>query len=94
VPFFWTNQYGISLRYVGNAQKFDNVVFRGKAADRQFVAFYVLDGKLQAAAGVKHDREMDAIEFILRDGLPLTVEQMQDEDFDLVRYAVEGKELV
>lgn len=91
VPFFWTNQAGISLRYVGNAQKFDDVVFRGKAADRQFIAFYVVDGKLQAAAGVKHDRDLDALEFILRDGLPLTVEQMQDKDFDLVKYAVEKR---
>lgn len=94
VPFFWTTQVGISLRYVGNAQKFDDVIFRGKAADRQFIAFYLLDGKLQAAAGVKHDRELDAIEFILCDGLPLTVEQMQDEDFDLVKYAVEAKSAV
>jgi NADPH-dependent 2,4-dienoyl-CoA reductase/sulfur reductase-like enzyme/nitrite reductase/ring-hydroxylating ferredoxin subunit len=88
VPFFWTTQAGISLRYVGHAEKFDDVVFRGKAVDRDFIAFYVQDGKLQAAAGVKHDLEMDALEFILRDGLPLTVEQMADKNFDLVAHAL------
>lgn len=88
VPFFWTNQAGIALRYVGHADRFDDVVFRGKASDRAFIAFYVADGALQAAAGVKRDREMDAIELILRDGLPLTVAQMEDEQFDLVAYAL------
>jgi NADPH-dependent 2,4-dienoyl-CoA reductase/sulfur reductase-like enzyme/nitrite reductase/ring-hydroxylating ferredoxin subunit len=88
VPFFWTTQAGISLRYVGHVAKYDDVIFRGKAANRDFIAFYVADGKLKAAAGVKHDREMTAIEVILRDGLPLTKEQMEDEHFDLVAYAL------
>lgn len=91
VPFFWTNQAGIGLRYVGNAAKFEDVIFRGKAANRDFIAFYMADGKLQAAAGVKHDRDMDALEFILRDGLPLTKAQMEDEKFDLVAYALGKK---
>jgi hypothetical protein len=46
------------------------------------------DGKLQAASGVKHDRDLDAIEFILRDSLSLTKEQMEDEKFDLVAFAL------
>ena len=33
---------------------------------------------------------MDAIEFLLMDGKPLTPEQMRDESFDLVAYAVSG----
>jgi len=32
--------------------------------------------------------EMAAIEFILRDNMALTAEQMRDEAFDLVKYAV------
>jgi NADPH-dependent 2,4-dienoyl-CoA reductase/sulfur reductase-like enzyme/nitrite reductase/ring-hydroxylating ferredoxin subunit len=91
VPFFWTTQAGISLRYVGHAEQFDDVIFRGKASAREFVAFYVADGKLQAAAGVKRDREIDALELIMRDGLPLTVEQMEDENFDLVAHALGKK---
>ena len=91
IPFFWTNQAGIGLRYVGYSPKQEDVIFRGKAANRDFIAFYVADGKLQAAAGVKHDRDMDAIEFILRDGLSLTKEQMQDEKFDLVAHALGKK---
>ncbi|HLU10030.1 MAG TPA: FAD-dependent oxidoreductase [Oceanobacillus sp.] len=91
VPFFWTNQAGIGLRYVGYAPEYDDVIFRGKAQDRDFIAFYVTNGKLQAAAGVKRDRDMDAIEFILLDDMPLTKEQMENESFDLVAYALGKK---
>ena len=94
VPFFWTNQAGIALRYVGHAEQFDDVLFRGKASDREFIAFYVADGQLQAAAGVKRDRELDAIELILRDGLPLSAEQMEDERFDLIAHALGKKAAV
>ncbi|MFO7323815.1 MAG: FAD-dependent oxidoreductase [Chloroflexota bacterium] len=91
VPFFWTNQWGLSLRYVGHATKWDGIVFRGSPEERQFIAFYVQDGRLRAAAGMKHDRDMDAIEFILRDRLPLTPEQMRDPSFDLVAYARQSR---
>ena len=88
VPFFWTNQWTIGLRYVGHASDWDEIIYRGGTPDtREFVAFYIHDGVLVAAAGVKRDREMDAIEFILRDRLPLTPAQMRDADFDLVAYA-------
>ena len=44
-----------------------------------------------AVAGSGYDQELDAIEFILRDRLPLTPTQIRDESFDLVKYAVQAK---
>ncbi|MFN8419443.1 MAG: FAD-dependent oxidoreductase [Anaerolineae bacterium] len=88
IPFFWTNQWDIIFDYVGYAEKWDEIIYRyGKPADKNFLAFYVADGKLLAAAGMQRDTELDAIEFILRDAKPLTVDQMRDEKFDLVKYA-------
>lgn len=92
VPFFWTNQWKLALRYVGHAAKWDEIIYRdGTPESKSFVAFFVQDGRLRAAAGVKHDCEMDAIEFILRDGLPLTPDQMRDPSFDLVAHALESQ---
>ncbi len=88
VPFFWTSQWGFSLRYVGHAEGWDEIIYRGNPDEKNFIAFYIKEGKLKAAAGSKHDQEMAAIEFILRDVLPLTPDQMRDEGFDLVEYAV------
>ena len=90
VPFFWTEQWGITLNYVGHAEGWDEIIYRGKPEAKDFIAFYVKDGKLKAAAGAGRDRDLDALEFILRDGLPLTPAQMRDSSFDLVAYAVGG----
>lgn len=87
VPFFWTSQWGISLRYVGHASDWDVTIIRGQPSEKDFIAFYVKDGRMLAAAGCGRDQDMDALELILRDEMPLSVEQMRDEDFDLVRYA-------
>ncbi len=88
VPFFWTTQWGFTVRYVGHAEGWDEIIYRGSPEDKDFVAFYVKDGALKAAAGTKHDQVMDAIEFILLEGKPLTPDQMRDEGFDLIQYAV------
>ncbi len=97
VPFFWTAQWGTELRYVGHAEKWDEIIYRGdplapaKAEKgNPFIAFYVLDGKLKAATGSHTDAEIDALEFILRDGMALSPAQMRDPKFDLVAFA-EGK---
>lgn len=90
VPFFWTTQWKTTLNYVGHATSWDEIIVRGKVEDRDFIAFYVSGGKMLAALGCgwSHDAEMDAIEFILRDKMPLTPEQMRNASFDLVGYAV------
>jgi NADPH-dependent 2,4-dienoyl-CoA reductase/sulfur reductase-like enzyme/nitrite reductase/ring-hydroxylating ferredoxin subunit len=78
VPFFWTNQWKIALRYVGHAEKWDEIIYRyGKPETKDFIAFYVQGGKLLAAAGMNRDTEMDAIEFILKAQKPLSVEVRQ-----------------
>jgi NADPH-dependent 2,4-dienoyl-CoA reductase/sulfur reductase-like enzyme/nitrite reductase/ring-hydroxylating ferredoxin subunit len=86
VPFFWTTQWQLTLNYVGHATQWDEIIYRGTPAQKQFVAFYVTDGKLQAAAGCGHDQDLIAVEFVLKHGLPLSVEQIRDTTFSLVDY--------
>ena len=91
VPFFWTTQWKITLNYVGHAATWDEIIFwGGTPEDRQFIAFYVSGGKLQAAAGCGYDTEMDAIELILRDHMPLTLNQMRDPGLNLSAFARGG----
>ncbi|MEP7287607.1 MAG: oxidoreductase C-terminal domain-containing protein, partial [Chloroflexota bacterium] len=59
----------------------------GTPEQKKFVAFFVAGGNLKAAIGCEQDTDLDAIEFILRDGMPLTPQQMRDPAFDLVAYA-------
>lgn len=87
VPFFWTAQWGTRLRYVGFAGDWDEIVYRGAVQDGDFIAFYLNDGELRAAAGISHDREMSALEMIMKHNLPLSKEQMRSDDFDLIALA-------
>jgi apoptosis-inducing factor 3 len=87
IPFFWTKQWDINLRSVGFAKDWDEIIYRGDVEAKNFIAFYVKNNQLQAAVSCKRDAETCAVEFILRDKMPLTREQMANADFDLIAYA-------
>ena len=61
VPFFWTKQVNLSIRYVGHTRGWDEIIFDGDVASKSFVAFYVKNNEVQAAAGCKRDKQMAAI---------------------------------
>ncbi len=67
-PFFWTQQYGKSLRYAGHAERWDEIIYQGEVAKQDFLAFYVLDTRIIAAAGMNHDAEMIYITELLGQG--------------------------
>ena len=68
VPFFWTGQFGVSLRYVGHAEAWDTVVIDGSLDDRQFLAGYVRDGEIQALAAVGRDQDAAAFHLLMSQG--------------------------
>lgn len=72
VPFFWSNQQGKRINYVGHATKVDDIIYDGDPAeDDTFLACYVQDGQVKAAAGLKRDQDIIAIkELIQQDRMP------------------------
>ncbi|MCA8832400.1 FAD-dependent oxidoreductase [Hymenobacter pini] len=68
VPFFWTQQFGKSLRYAGHAEAWDEVIFHGDVRRHKFLALYAYQNKLVAAAGMQHDDDMICIEELMRRG--------------------------
>ena len=58
VPFFWTKQYDVSVRYVGRAAEWDEVVVDGDVSRGNFIARYYDEGAHRASAAVGRDREM------------------------------------
>jgi NADPH-dependent 2,4-dienoyl-CoA reductase/sulfur reductase-like enzyme/nitrite reductase/ring-hydroxylating ferredoxin subunit len=65
VPFFWSNQFDLALTYVGYATGWDEVFYWGDVSSYEFVAFYVKNGRVAAAAGNYRDRDIMAIEQLL-----------------------------
>jgi NADPH-dependent 2,4-dienoyl-CoA reductase/sulfur reductase-like enzyme/nitrite reductase/ring-hydroxylating ferredoxin subunit len=68
VPFFWTEQFDAYLLYVGYAPNWEEIIWHGRAKDREFVAFYVHHGRVAAAAGMGYDYGLAYIAEALRAG--------------------------
>ena len=57
VPFFWSDQYGSRLQYLGRASSDDEVqVVHGSIDERAWVALYGRDGQLRGALGVNQPK--------------------------------------
>ncbi|TXF87798.1 Rieske 2Fe-2S domain-containing protein [Neolewinella aurantiaca] len=61
VPYFWSNQQGTNIRYVGHATDYDEIVLDGTPGEGPFIAFYLKGDHCQAALGVKRDADIAAI---------------------------------
>ncbi len=68
VPFFWTEQFDTYLYYVGHVHSWEEIIWHGKVQDRTFVAFYVKNGQVLAAAGCGYDHGMAYIAELMRVG--------------------------
>lgn len=49
VPYFYSDQYDFGMEYRGWAPSWDRVVFRGDPINREFLAFWLRDGRVAAA---------------------------------------------
>ncbi len=85
-PYFWTQQYGKSLRYVGHAEKWDQIIYHGDVARQNFLALYVLDGRIIAAAGMNRDVDIIYVAELLEQGrLPAPAEASEGIDWSAVK---------
>jgi apoptosis-inducing factor 3 len=66
LPIFWTMQFQFPLRYVGHAEQWDEIIFNGDLQTRQFIAFYIKDNQVLAAASSQRDTETAAISELMR----------------------------
>ena len=84
VPFFWTRQFDVGLLYVGHAASWSEIIFQGSVAARDFLAFYLKDDQVLAVAGMNRDREMAAIEELMREDRMPSRTQLKDGFPDLL----------
>ena len=70
VPYFFTDQYDLGMEYSGYVEPgaYDQVVFRGDVAGREFVAFWLAGGRVLAGMNVNVWDVTDPIRALVRSG--------------------------
>jgi 3-phenylpropionate/trans-cinnamate dioxygenase ferredoxin reductase subunit len=56
-PFFWSEQFGTTIRYSGYAPRWDQVLVDGEIDSGSFTIRYFADGLHCASASVGRDRD-------------------------------------
>jgi apoptosis-inducing factor 3 len=87
IPFFWTRQYEESLKYIGFAGEYENIAYRGNVEGGRFLAGFYREGRLQAVAGLRKDKEIILLGQMIKARASIPAEQFEDEKVALVEYA-------
>ena len=83
IPYFYSDQYDVGMEYAGYAPSWDRVVFRGDPASREFIAFWLADGRVLAGMNVNVWDVTDAIQALIASGGQVDVARLADPDVAL-----------
>ncbi|MFJ8598187.1 NAD(P)/FAD-dependent oxidoreductase [Streptomyces shenzhenensis] len=80
VPYFFSDQYDLGMEYSGWAPpgSYDQVVIRGDAGKREFIAFWVKEGRVLAGMNVNVWDVTDPIQQLIRSGARVNTERLAD----------------
>ena len=80
VPYFFTDQYDLGMEYSGYVEPgaYDQVVFRGDVAGREFVAFWLAGGQVLAGMNVNVWDVTAPIQALVRSGRAVDAAALAD----------------
>jgi NADPH-dependent 2,4-dienoyl-CoA reductase/sulfur reductase-like enzyme/nitrite reductase/ring-hydroxylating ferredoxin subunit len=82
IPFFWTDQAKAHLLYVGHVQKWDDLIIDGEVSSGDFMAYFVKDDKILAAATTNREKEIAAIQELMQFNLMPKPAKVQKDRID------------
>ncbi|MGN6217130.1 MAG: NAD(P)/FAD-dependent oxidoreductase [Solirubrobacterales bacterium] len=83
VPYFFSDQYDVGMEYAGQATSWDRVVFRGDPASREFIAFWLEDGRVLAGMNVNVWDVNETIQKLAGDRAQVDAAELEDPDVPL-----------
>jgi 3-phenylpropionate/trans-cinnamate dioxygenase ferredoxin reductase component len=90
IPYFFSDQYDVGMEYAGYATDWDEVVFRGDTESREFIAFWLKDGRVLAGMNVNVWEVTDDIQKLIRSRVKVDVARLTDPDVPLDQLAEKG----
>ena len=83
IPYFFSDQYDAAMEYSGHAAEWDEVVFRGDRAGREFIAFWVKDERVVAGMNMNVWDVSDPIRELIRLRQPVNRRALADPSIPL-----------
>ena len=83
VPYFFSDQYDVGMEYAGHSRPGDDVVFRGDLAGREFIAFWLRDGRVTAGMNVNVWDVNEHLQALVRSGATVDPGRLRDPDVPL-----------
>ena len=83
IPYFFSDQYDSGMEYSGHATDWDEVVFRGDTDAREFIAFWLKDGRVVAGMNMNVWDVSDAIRDLIGSRRRLDPVELADPDIPL-----------
>ncbi|OEV01739.1 NAD(P)/FAD-dependent oxidoreductase [Streptomyces oceani] len=78
VPYFWSDQFGRFVQYLGRYAEGDELVHRGDPLDPAWTVCWLRDGKLTALLSVDRPRDLAQARKLLPRGVPMDSELLAD----------------
>jgi 3-phenylpropionate/trans-cinnamate dioxygenase ferredoxin reductase subunit len=84
IPYFFSDQYDVGMEYAGYATDWDEVVFRGDVDAREFIAFWLKDGRVLAGMNVNVWDVTDDIQALIRSRTQVSAHDVSDPGITLL----------
>ena len=83
VHWFWSDQYDVNLQYAGFHQSSDRLVVRGSLEARDFIAFYLDQGRIDAVVAVNRGKDVRRAMPLIKARVAVAPGRLHDEGADL-----------
>ncbi|XP_029375611.1 apoptosis-inducing factor 3-like [Echeneis naucrates] len=80
IPFYWTVLQGKTIRYAGYGEGYTEIVMKGKFEDRKFLALYIKNDEVIAAASLNYDPAASAVAERFAAGQVITKKEAQSDN--------------
>lgn len=78
LPWFWSDQYDVNLQTAGAPERWDDIVWRGRAEDGRFTLFYLDRGIPVGGATVNNARDMRFVKLLATQAKPVDPARLAD----------------
>jgi 3-phenylpropionate/trans-cinnamate dioxygenase ferredoxin reductase subunit len=83
LPYFYSDQYDLGMEYVGLAEPSDRLVVRGDLDKREFLAFWLQDGRVAAGMNANVWDVVDDVRALILSGVTVNEVKLADPDVPL-----------